>query len=84
MSDFKSGDAVAASDGTWTCEGVVTEVYEDVVYVSYFDTATNRIEEMEFHESCVESFPRLRLPAEITQCNPLGGLPDEQQAGYVE
>ena len=37
---------------------------------------------MEFHESCVESFPRLRLPAEITQCNPLGGLPDEQQAGY--
>ena len=77
MSEFSNGDAVTASDGTWSCEGVVTEVYEDVIYVSYFDTATNRIEEMEFHESCVESFPRLRLPAEITQqCNPLG-LPDE-------
>ena len=82
MSSFKNGDAVIASDGTWSCEGVVVEVYEDVIYVSYFDTDTKRMESMEFHESCVESFPHLRLPVEIIQCNPLGGLPDEQQAGY--
>ena len=39
-SEFKNGDAVTATDGTWHCEGVVTEVYDDVVYVSYFDTDT--------------------------------------------
>ena len=83
-SEFKNGDAVTAHDGTWSCEGVVTEVYEDVIYVSYFDTDTKRMESMEFHESCVESFPRLRLPAEIESSNPLGGLSDEQQAGYIE
>ena len=70
-------------DGTWSCEGVVTEVYDDVVYVSYFDTDTQRMESMEFHESCVEHFPRLRLPSEVESSNPLGGLPDEQQAGYI-
>ena len=84
-SEFKNGDAVTATDGTWHCEGVVTEVYDDVVYVSYFDTETMTQESMEFHESCVERYPRLRLPSEVVESssNPLGGLPDEQQAGYI-
>ena len=83
-SQFSNGDAVIASDGTWHCEGVVTEVYDDVVYVSYFDVDTNSMESMEFHESCVEHYPRLRLPSEVeSSSNPLGGLTDEQQAGYI-
>ena len=31
-----------------------------------------------------ELYPRLRLPSEVeSSSNPLGGLPDEQQAGYI-
>ena len=83
-SEFKNGDAVTATDGTWHCEGVVSEVYDDVVEVAYFDTETMTQESMEFHESCVERYPRLRLPSEVeSSSNPLGGLTDEQQAGYI-
>ena len=61
-SEFKNGDAVTATDGTWHCEGAVTEVYDDVVCVSYFDEDTNSMESMEFHESCVTHYPRVLLP----------------------
>ena len=77
-SQFHNGDAVIAHDGGWSCEGVVTEVYDDVVEVAYFDTETMTQESMEFHVSDVE-----HLKPVSNSSNPLGGLPDEQQAGYI-
>ena len=51
---FQNGDAVVVQEGAWNVTGVVSEVYEDVVYVDYFDTDSMTMETDEFHESCVE------------------------------
>lgn len=54
--DFKVGDAVTAHDGGWSCTGVITDVYDDVVDVDYFDTDSKSTETMDFHVSCVEHY----------------------------
>ena len=52
--DFANGDAVIATDGGLIVVGVVTEIYDDVVEVDYFDEF-GTIDTMDFHVSCVES-----------------------------
>ena len=51
---FANGDAVIAHDGDWKVTGVISDVYDDVVDVDYFDTQTMTTETMDFHISCVE------------------------------
>lgn len=53
-STFSNGDAVIAKDGGWSVEGVISDVYDDVVDVDYFDTETGTMETMDFHVSQVE------------------------------
>ncbi len=53
--NFANGDAVIATDGDWEVRGVVSEVYDDVVEVDYFDGELGIIDTMEFHVSCVQS-----------------------------
>ena len=52
---FANGDAVVAMDGHIQINGVVSEVYEDVVEVDYFDRESGTFESMEFHVSDVEA-----------------------------
>ena len=52
--DFANGDAVIATDGGFIVAGVVSEVYEDVVEVDYFDSEFGIMDTMEFHVSNVE------------------------------
>ena len=52
--DFANGDAVIATDGGFQVTGVVSEIYDDVVEVDYFDEF-GEMDTMEFHVSCVES-----------------------------
>ena len=52
--DFANGDAVIAADGGFQVMGVVSEIYDDVVEVDYFDEF-GEMDTMEFHVSCVES-----------------------------
>ena len=54
--DFKVGDAVTAYDGNWSCTGVISDVYDDVVDVDYFDTDSKTTETMDFHITCVEHY----------------------------
>lgn len=56
--DFEVGDAVVAHDGDWSVTGVISDVYDDVVDVDYFDTDSNSTETMDFHVSCVEHYIR--------------------------
>ena len=51
---FRNGDAVVAHDGGWNVTGVISDVYDDVVDVDYFDTETKSMETMDFHISQVE------------------------------
>lgn len=51
---YRNGDAVIAHDGGWSVTGVVSDVYDDVVDVDYFDTDTMSMETMDFHISQVE------------------------------
>ena len=53
--DFANGDAVIATDGGLVVTGVVSEVYDGVVEVDYFDAELGIIDTMEFHVSCVKS-----------------------------
>lgn len=53
---YRNGDAVIAHDGDLEITGVVSEVYEDVVYVDYFDTSSMSMEQMEFHIDNVEAY----------------------------
>ena len=53
--EFANGDAVIATDGGLEVTGVVSEIYDDVVEVDYFDGELGIIDTMEFHVSCVES-----------------------------
>ena len=53
--DFVNGDAVIATDGGFRVMGVVSEIYDDVVEVDYFDSELGIMDTMEFHVSCVES-----------------------------
>ena len=53
--DFANGDAVIAAEGGFQVMGVVSEIYDDVVEVDYFDGELGIIDTMEFHVSCVES-----------------------------
>ena len=53
--EFANGDAVIATDGGLEVTGVVSEVYDDVVEVDYFDAELGTIDTMEFHVSCVQS-----------------------------
>ena len=53
--DFANGDAVIATDGGLEVTGVVSEIYDDVVEVDYFDGELGIIDTMEFHVSCVQS-----------------------------
>ena len=53
--DFANGDAVIATDGGFQVTGIVSEIYDDVVEVDYFDAELGIIDTMEFHVSCVES-----------------------------
>ena len=52
--EFANGDAVIATDGGFQVMGVVSEIYDDVVEVDYFDEF-GEMDTMEFHVSCVES-----------------------------
>lgn len=52
---FANGDAVVARDGHIQINGVVSEVYDDVVEVDYFDGDSGTFESMEFHVSHVEA-----------------------------
>ena len=52
--DFANGDAVIATDGGLIVVGVVTEIYDDVVEVDYFDGEFGIMDTMEFHVSDVE------------------------------
>ena len=52
---FANGDAVIGHDGDVKYIGVVSEVYDDVVEVEYFDRQTGKMDTMEFHEDFVES-----------------------------
>ena len=52
--DFANGDAVIATDGGFQVMGVVSEIYDDVVEVDYFDEF-GEMDTMEFHVSCVQS-----------------------------
>ena len=49
--DFANGDAVIATDGGFVVCGVVSEIYDDVVDVDYFDSEFGIIDTMEFHVS---------------------------------
>ena len=51
---FVSGDAVIATEGGLQVTGVVSEVYDDVVEVEFFDEF-GMIDTMDFHESFVEA-----------------------------
>ena len=53
---FANGDAVVINEaGFEGITGVVSEIYDDVVEVQYFDTESGTVETMEFHETFVES-----------------------------
>ena len=53
---FANGDAVVVNEaGFEGVTGVVSDVYDDVVEVEYFDAESGSKESMEFHESFVES-----------------------------
>ena len=52
--DFMNGDGVIATEGGFRVIGVVSEIYDDVVEVDYFDEF-GEMDTMEFHVSCVES-----------------------------
>ena len=53
--DFANGDAVIATDGGLVVTGVISEVYDDVVDIDYFDGEFGIIDTMEFHVSNVEA-----------------------------
>lgn len=53
---YQVGDAVIAHDGGWRVTGVISDVYDDVVDVDYFDTESKQTETMDFHISCIEPY----------------------------
>ena len=53
--DFVNGDGVIATEGGFQVVGVVSEIYDDVVEIDYFDSELGIMDTMEFHVSCVES-----------------------------
>ena len=53
--DFVNGDAVIATEGDWSVMGVVSEIYDDVVEMDYFDSELGIMDTMEFYVSCVQS-----------------------------
>ena len=52
--DFANGDAVIATEGGLVVTGVISEVYEDVVDIDFFDGEFGIMDTMEFHVSNVE------------------------------
>ena len=52
---FANGDAVIATEGSMEVTGVVSEVYDDVVEIEFFDAEIGDMDSMEFHESFVEA-----------------------------
>ena len=58
--EFGIGDAVIAHDGGCSFTGIISDVYDDVVDVDYFDTESKQIETMDFHITCIESAIEVR------------------------
>lgn len=53
---FASGDAVVINEaGFEGITGVVSDVYDDVVEVEFFDDEIGETDTMEFHEDFIES-----------------------------
>ena len=54
--DFANGDAVIAIEGDMEVTGVVSEVYDDVVAVDFFNEEEGMMDSMEFHVDFVKPY----------------------------